>query len=60
MNWLSFAQQAGAPVLWSCTATGCPGGNYLNDQQGQADHQAAYGHQPVAGRPLCPVAAVGT
>jgi hypothetical protein len=59
-NWLYFAERAGATVLWSCTVTGCPAGNYLDDPQGHADHQAVYGHSPVAGRPLCPVAAVGT
>jgi hypothetical protein len=55
-NWLP----PGVPILWSCIATGCAGGNFINDQQGQADHQAAFGHWPVAGRPLCVVAAVGT
>jgi hypothetical protein len=48
------------PILWSCTAPGCPGGNWINDPQGQADHAARFGHQPIPGRPLCPVAAVGT
>ena len=45
-------------ILWSCTA--CPaGGNFIDDGQGRADHQARFGHQPAPGRPLCPVMAVG-
>jgi hypothetical protein len=39
-------------ILWSCTAAGCTSGKFLNDAQGRADHQTAYGHAPVPGRPL--------
>jgi len=56
INWLRSAEKDGTPVLWSCAATGCPSGNYINDPQGWADHQAATGHRPMPGRPLCPVA----
>jgi len=45
-------------ILWSCTA--CPaGGNFIDDGQGRADHQARFGHLPAPGRPLAPVMAVG-
>ena len=60
MSWLWWVQQDSAgPILWSCLAPGCAGGNYLADGQGRADHAAAFGHQPQPGRPLTPVAAVG-
>jgi hypothetical protein len=54
-------------ILWSCL--GCSGsgqfrddggGQFLDDDQGRADHQAATGHWPAPGRPLCPIMAVGT
>jgi hypothetical protein len=52
-NRLSRAGQE-SPVLWSCLA--CHGGGqFLNDTQGRADHQARFGHRPVAGRPLAPL-----
>jgi hypothetical protein len=59
-NWVYFAEKARAPVLWACTVPGCGGGQFINDQQGQADHAARFGHWPIPGRPLCVVAAVGT
>ena len=60
MSWLWFAQKANVPVLWACTVPGCPGRQYIDDPQGQADHAARFGHWPIPGRPLCVVAAVGT
>jgi hypothetical protein len=50
----------GITVLRCCLACGgqLPG-QYLDDDQGRADHQAAAGHVPVPGRPLCPVMGVG-
>jgi hypothetical protein len=48
------------PILWSCLACGGqPPGQYLDDATGRADHQAATGHAPIAGRPLFPIAGVG-
>jgi hypothetical protein len=61
MSWLNlpYAVPVPVPVLWSCLA--CPtGGNFISDDQGRADHQARFGHQPQPGRPLCVLAAVGT
>lgn len=54
-NWLYQAEST-APILWSCLACGgqLPG-QFLNDAIGRADHQAASGHAPVAGRPLAPL-----
>jgi hypothetical protein len=46
------------PVLVACTVPGCVAGQWVYPG-GEADHQAATGHAPVAGRPLCPVLAVG-
>jgi hypothetical protein len=60
MSWLWYAQRANVPVLWACAVPACPGGQFINDPQGLSDHAARFGHQPVAGRPLCVVAAVGT
>jgi hypothetical protein len=39
-------------IMWSCTSAGCARGVFCNDPQGRADHQTAYGHAPVPGRPL--------
>jgi hypothetical protein len=39
-------------VVWSCAAAGCSSPRFLNDPQGRSDHQTAYGHAPVPGRPL--------
>jgi hypothetical protein len=48
------------PILRQCLACGGqPPGQYLDDATGRADHQAATGHAPVAGRALCPLAGVG-
>jgi hypothetical protein len=55
-----FAEKARAPVLWACAVPGCGGGQFINDPQGLSDHAARFGHQPIPGRPLCVVAAVGT
>jgi hypothetical protein len=45
---------ATVPVLWSCLACS-GGGQFISDAQGRADHQARFGHRPVAGRPLAPL-----
>jgi hypothetical protein len=49
-SWLNRAEQ---PVLRACLA--CDGGQFIDDAQGRAAHQARFGHRPVAGRPLAPV-----
>jgi hypothetical protein len=59
-SWSYLAERTGGTVLWSCIVPGCGGGNFISDAPGVAGHQAVYGHQPVAGRPLCPVMGVGT
>ena len=56
-NWL-YPEQA-VSMLWSCTVPGCQGGQFIEDSQGRADHEARFGHPPVAGRPLAPVMGVG-
>jgi hypothetical protein len=61
MNWLNRLGNPpyAVPVLWSCLA--CPtGGNFIDDDLGRGDHRARFGHEPRPGRPLCPIAAVGT
>jgi hypothetical protein len=57
-GWLYWAEQA-TSILRACLACS-GGGQFIDDDQGRADHQARFGHQPVAGRPLCPLAAVGS
>jgi hypothetical protein len=52
-NWLNLAEPP-VTVLWSCLACS-GGGQFINDGQGRADHQARFGHPPVAGRPLAPL-----
>jgi hypothetical protein len=46
------------PIIRACAVPGCTVGQYI-DPLGEADHQAAAGHVPVPGRPLCPVMGVG-
>jgi hypothetical protein len=45
----------GMTILWSCLACNGGGGQFLDDDQGRADHQAATGHWPRPGRALCPI-----
>jgi hypothetical protein len=39
-------------IVWSCSYAGCAGPRFINDAQGQADHQSLRGHVPVPGKPL--------
>jgi hypothetical protein len=58
MRWLNWADKSTATILWSCLACS-GGGQFIDDGQGRADHQARFGHLPAPGRPLAPVMAVG-
>jgi hypothetical protein len=39
-------------LMWTCNYPGCPRGNYVMDEQGQADHEAVFGHAPEPGKPV--------